>query len=405
MRTFISVSEALHAVLDHCSPLPTEVIPLDQSLGRTLALDVRSDEMIPPFDNAAMDGYAVRTDDIKTVPMEFPVWDEVPAGKMLSTPLPEQVAVRIMTGAPLPPEADAVVPREQVEEMGADRRRVRFLHIPARDQHVRRAGEDVRPGQLVFRAGERITPPVVGMLAGLGVVSVPVARSPSVQVIATGSELVDAAHSPGPGSIRDSNGPALCAQARACGADPVERRLVHDDAHALGKTLSLALDADVVVVSGGVSVGDYDHVKEVLTKLGVDLVFWKVRQRPGKPLTFGVRGNTLVFGLPGNPVSSAVCFDQYVRPALLALQARRALVRPRTVARLTEPIHKAAGLHHFVRGIAAFDNEMGPIVRPTGPQGSNLYSSMVVANCLIHVGEGMENPPPGSAVEFEWLDW
>lgn len=403
MREFISFEEALTIVLEHAAPGPTEHVPLRDAQARTLAAPVVSDADIPPFANSAMDGFAVRSDDLETIPVVLEVAQDIPAGSVPREPVAPGTCARIMTGAPVPAGADAVVPVEWTEPAGDGA--VRFNRDIGAGDNVRAAGEDVRRGARVLDAGEVITPPVIGMLATLGVAAVPVRRRPKVAVIATGDELVDAAETPRPGQIRNANGPALAAQVLSAGGEALPPLHAADDRTSLQRVVERALEADVLLFSGGVSVGDYDFVKEVLDAMGTRFLFWKVRQRPGKPIAFGRMAERLVFGLPGNPVSSAMCFEQYVRPALARMLGRQSVVRPRFPATLTAAMPKKAGLHYFARGVAAFGDDRRLHVRDTGPQGSNLYSSVVKANCIIHLPEPMEHPQAGTPVDVEWLGW
>lgn len=400
---FISVAEARQMIRAALSTMPRMRVPYQTALGYTLAEPLVGQAAIPPFDNSAMDGFAVRMADLHTLPATLPVGEDIPAGKAPQYPVRPGTCARIMTGAPLPEGADAVVPVEWTEPTDTG---IRFLKAPTLHQHMRRAGADVQPGDVLAEAGTVITPPTIGMLATLGVADVLVHRPPRVGVLATGDELVDVEAPLGPGQIRNANGPALAAQIRHAGGEAVYVGHAPDQAAAIQQALHEALaGADALVISGGVSVGDYDLVKQELDRMGLALHFWKIRQRPGKPMAFGVLGTTPVFGLPGNPVSSAVCFDQYVRPALAYMLGRTATLRPLVPARLAEPVVKKPGLHYFVRGIATFDDAGRLTVRTTGPQGSNLYSSFLRANCLVHLPEPLENPPAGTPVEIEWLWW
>ena len=404
MKKFISVAEARSIILGEIAPLPAERVAWTEALGRTLAESIRSRDNIPPFDNSAMDGYAVRTDDLRTLPAMLPVIEDIPAGVFPEKTVVPGTCARIMTGAPFPDGADAVAPVEWTE--AAEDHAVRFNQAPTPGQHVRAAGQDVQDGELVFEPGQVVTPPTIGMLMTLGYPEVVVAQQPRVAVISTGDELVDASEALRPGKIRDSNGPALMAQVISAGGAPLPPLRADDSEQSIRAVVEQALEADVLLFSGGVSVGDYDFVKQVLDEVGMELLFWKVRQRPGKPLAFGLLRDRYVFGLPGNPVSSAICFEQYVRPALAKMQGRRELLRPRHAARLAAPTPKKARLHYFARGLAFFDEADGRLlVRDTGPQASNLYSSMVKANCLFHMPEDMVDPPVGAPVEVEWLDW
>ena len=402
MKQFIPFLEARQLVLAHMPTQPPESVALSSALGLTLAEAVISRDTIPPFDNSAMDGFAVRVEDFGKVPVSLAVIEDIPAGHFPNETVTPGTCARLMTGAPFPNGADAVVPVEWTE---ADGERIQFNRAPALGQHVRKAGEDVMPGQCLIEAGEVVTPPVVGMLATLGYAEVLLRRPPRVAVLATGDELVDVSELPGPGQIRNSNGPALAAQVQNAGGLSHLLPIARDNRPDIRRRIEAALEADVLVVSGGVSVGDYDLVKQELDAQGLDLLFWKARQRPGKPIAFGLLQGRPVFGLPGNPVSSAMCFEQYVRPALAQMLGRRQIFRPRQPAVLDVPIRKQAGLHHFVRGLVRFDASGQVAVRTTGAQGSHLYSSVVKAECIIHLPEAMEHPPAGTPVEIEWLRW
>ena len=403
MRQFISVEEARSIILGQMDALPAECVAWNEAVGRTLAEAIRSHDNIPPFDNSAMDGYAVRSADLQSLPVLLSVIEDIPAGTFPQQTVVPGTCARIMTGAPFPEGADAVAPVEWTEA-GEDGQ-VRFNRAPQPREHVRDAGQDVKAGELVFASGQVVTPPVVGMMMTLGYPTVAVAQRPRVAVISTGDELVDASEALGPGKIRDSNGPALAAQVVSAGGEALPPFHARDNPESICAVVKAALDADVLLFSGGVSVGSYDFVKQVLDEMGMELLFWKVRQRPGKPLAFGLLQGRRVFGLPGNPVSSSICFEQYVRPALAKMLGRRTLLRPRHAARLSAPTPKKPGLHYFARGIASFDDAGRLRVRDTGPQASNLYSSMVKANCFFHMPEAMEDPPINTPVEVEWLDW
>ena len=403
VQTFISVEEARRIELAAVGEQPVERVPLDAALGHTMTRAIESRDTIPPFDNSAMDGYAVRAADVQDVPVTLPVAGEVLAGTVPEHPLSPGTCVQIMTGAPAPEGADAVVPVEWTEpaEDGA----VRIERAPDAGQYVRPAGQDVQSGERMFDTGQVVTPPVIGMLATLGHAEVAVRVSPRVAVVSTGDELVEIDQALGPGQIRNSNGYALAAQVRTAGAEPMPPLLARDDETDIRRVIEEALSADMLLFSGGVSVGEYDLVKQVLDAMGMEMHFWKVRQRPGKPLAFGTLQGTPVFGLPGNPVSSAMCFDQHVRPALATMLGRQPVLRARHPAVLDAPSPKVEELHHFARGTATFGDDGRLHVRDTGPQASNLYSSVVRANCIIHLPEGLAEAPAGTEVEIEWLDW
>lgn len=403
MRTFITVEEARQAVLEPLGVLPAETVALADAHGRTLAEDAVSDVDAPPFDNSAMDGYAVRGADLQRAGAELRVTGGVRAGEWPTGTVDPGCCWRITTGAPVPPGADTVVPVEQTEEAGPDR--VRVLVDSPVGRHVRAAGRDLRTGDRVVAAGTVVSPAVAGILAMVGRARVEVRRPPTVAIITTGDELVAPDRMPGPGQIRDSNGAALAAQAAAAGGRTAVVRHAPDDPEATAEALEQARRCDVIVFSGGVSMGSHDIVRGILEHAGMEPLFWKVRQRPGKPLSFGLLDGKPVFGLPGNPVSSAVCFDQYVRPALAVLLGRQDVWRPRHPAVLDERIPKPPGLHVFARGITTVGADGRLHVRPTGPQGSNLFTSVLRANSLVHLPAGLDGAEAGQTVEIEWLTW
>jgi molybdopterin molybdotransferase len=403
LPVYISVAEAEEAIAGEVAPLPMEECVVEEALGRVLAEDITATDQIPPFDNSAMDGFAVRSCDVTHSGTVLKVIEDIPAGSWPAQSVHMGECARIMTGAPVPPGTDAVVPVEDTETAGKDE--VLILSVPQTGQHVRYKGEHIQPGRRILRRGDPVTPSAIGMLATLGVTSVRIFGAPTVAVIATGDELVEPSEEMYLGSIRNSNGPALSAQAAALGCNVLQPRVARDDLDDTRARLQEVLSADVIVLSGGVSVGEYDHVKEAMSSIGIELLFWKVRQKPGKPLVFGLAGKSLVFGLPGNPVSSAVCFERYVRPAIRGLMGYHAIQRERVPAILVEPVKKRSGLYYFARGKMSYDKEGRVIAWPTGPQGSNLYASVVLAECLIHLPEHLENPGKGTRVEIETVDW
>ncbi|GMQ83079.1 MAG: molybdopterin molybdotransferase MoeA [Rhodothermia bacterium] len=403
MRTFISFQEARRVVMEAAAPLGNESVSLREAAGRTLAQAVVSSEDIPPFNNSAMDGYAVLAEDCASAPVWLEVVADIPAGRLYDGEIQPATCARIMTGAPLPSGADAVVPVEKTREEGGH---VWIDEAPAKGVHVRLVGEDVKKGEKVFNPGCVITPPVVGMLATLGFNPVSVVKRPEIVVISTGDELVASSKTPGPGQIRNSNGPALAAQVESAGG--VAKAVLHapDNPEDIRKAVEAGMGGDIFLFSGGVSMGAYDYVRTELENMGATWDFWKVNQRPGKPLVFGRYEDTLLFGLPGNPVSSAMCFEMYCRPLLARMLKRDKEFRDLQPAILSHPMKKVKGLYYFARGIV---DDAGPdgirMVRDTGPQGSNLYSSVVNANCIIHLLEDMENPEEGTEVLIETLDW
>lgn len=403
MRSFISFEDAQTAVLDPIVPVGTETVALSNARGRTVRETVTSPGRVPPFDNAAMDGYAVRADDVTTDGTVLPLAFSTTSGTG-PDPLPPDACAQITTGHPLPPGADAVVRKERTEpDSDGETDRVRFMTVPTRGQNVRPAGEDVAVGDTVLPAGTAIGPSDAGVLASVGATELTVSRRPRVLVLVTGSELVDAATEPGPGQIRDANGPSLALRVESGGGEARVCRSPDDEGtlrSILADTLS---STDLLLVSGGMSVGHDDLVLQVLDDLGMDLRFWKVRQRPGKPVAFGVLDDRPVLGLPGNPVAAAVCFEAYARPALAALLGQREVLPTLHTAVLDEGYRVKEGYHYLTRGVARTDDAGQVRVRTTGPQGSGIATSMRDANCLIHLDEDTVDPEPGHLVSIQWL--
>ena len=404
MKDFVSVREAREIILEHsrdrARDWPEESVALLDAMGRTLAKDIHSADNHPSFASSAMDGYAIGAG---SPDQSYRVRGESRAGHPFKGELEVGEAVRIATGAVVPKGTRTVVPVEQVEhETSAI---VSFWSIPADGTHIREPGKDVGRGELVVRRGSVVGASVIPMLAMLGIDPVLVQKHPRVRILTTGDELVDANRPDplGPGMIRDSNAPGLAAMALTVGATVVGHSRAADTPRDLTRHLIEAMDSDVILISGGVSVGAHDHVRDVLSHAGVELLFWRVRQRPGKPLAYGTNGSTAVFALPGNPVSSAICFDQYVRPAIYRLLGREVSDTRFGTAVLAEPLEFKRGLYNFVRGRAEPDQQGILEVRPTGSQDSNLISSITRANCLIHIEEDVEQLETGDVVRIEWF--
>lgn len=331
----LTVDAALRLVLENAQPLESEEVPLAECVGRVLAENVAADVDMPPFDRAMMDGYALRAADARLAPVALRVAGEVRAGQHPSRALEPGQAVRVMTGAPLPPGADAV---QQVEKTRPEAGQVVLLEPVEPGQNVAPLASEVRAGQSVLAQGLVLDPSAVAVLASFGVSRPRVGRRPSLALLVTGDELVDVNERPHAGRIRNSNGYALAAQAASAGAQVRALGVVRDEQPAIEEALRRGLAADVLAVSGGVSEGVYDLVEPALARCGVELLFTKVAIKPGAPLVFGRRGATLVFGLPGNPVSAQVTFDVFVRAALLRLQGARSVSRPRVLAELLAPL-------------------------------------------------------------------
>jgi molybdopterin molybdotransferase len=334
-----TIEEARSIVLAEAARTPLEACPLVKSLGRVLAEDLVAAHDVPPFDNSAMDGYAVVASDTAGSTPEIPatlrLTETIPAGHEGSFRVSKGEAARIMTGAPLPGGADAVVQLEVTKEAGDS---VLIFEQVKMGKNVRPAGGDVTTGSTVLKAGTVLGPAEIGMAASLGFSALPVHRLPKVAVVLTGSELVEVGQPLGPGQIHNSNGYALRALCQQLGIEPDVLGIVADDLAATKTLMAKGLDYDVLLTSGGVSVGAFDFVKEAQAELGVEQLLWGVAMKPGKPLVFGKRGSTLVFGLPGNPVSAMVSFELFVRPALLTLMGHRNTGRPIHKATIIEDV-------------------------------------------------------------------
>ncbi len=399
----IPVEEFRARVLAAVPVLDAETVPLPELRGRVLAEDVVAADDIPPFANSAMDGYAVRAADVAGAganhPVTLPVVEHVPAGRVPRRAIGPGEAARIMTGAMLPAGADAVV---MVEETDGGNREVMIRRAASAGDNVRPAGESVCRGETVLERGSIIGPAHVGMLATLGHIRARVARRPRVALLSTGDELVPPEASPGPGQIRDSNRYGLIAQVAAFGALPIDLGLVADNEKELRAAIAQGLAvADCLVTSGGVSVGDADLTRRVLTDFG-EIVTLRVAIKPGMPQAFGLAGGKPVFGLPGNPVSSLVVCDQFVRPALRKMAGHTQLLRPRQTAVMAEPLQKPAGKTHFLRAIV--DERAGTLVaRLTGPQGSGNLRSLVLANALVILESEVTRVAAGENVSVELL--
>jgi molybdopterin molybdotransferase len=399
----LSVAEARDFVLKSIREVDVRALPILGALGLTLGQDIVASDNIPPFDNSAMDGYAVKEEDIRTAsrdkPASLKVVGDLPAGKAPGGALGGGEAVRIMTGAPIPEGADTVVPVEMTEPDGE---RVLVMEYLSTGANVRRAGEDVKAGRTVLRTGTLIGPPELGMLASLGHAEVSCYRRAVAGIISTGDELLPVDSELAPGKIRDSNSYTVYAMVKEAGAEPLRLGIVGDQAEALEKAILDNVDrVDLFVTSGGVSVGDYDMVKDVLDKVG-EMNFWKVAMRPGKPQAFGhVKGKPL-FGLPGNPVSVMVSFEQFVRPALLKMMGRRDLFRPRVDAVLDTPLGRKKGRAEFIRVIVEWRDGCYH-ARVTGPQGSGILTSMVAGNALAVLPADAGRVEAGELVQVELL--
>ena len=399
------IERACELVLARVSPLPSEEVALRNCIGRHLAADVASGEDIPAFDNSAMDGYAVRSADVAAATTDRParlrLAGESSAGHPAEAEVGAGEAFAISTGAAVPGGADAVV---RVEDTSRDGEEVLVGAAVPGGNNIRRAGEDVRAGARVLSAGARLGAAEVGAIAAVGHPAATCARRPRLALLLTGDELVEPGEPLGPGQIRDSNAYAVPPLAEAAGAEVVSIEIAPDHHEGTLAALDRALRADVVVVCGGISVGEHDHVRPALAELGAEEVFWRVALRPGKPTYFGIGpGGKPVFGLPGNPVSAMVTFLLFARPALIAMQGGDPASH-RVEAALTERYETVAGRAEAIRvGLEA--GRGGWEATPTGPQGSHVLTSMIGADGLAVVPTEVDVVEAGDPVTVELLGW
>jgi molybdopterin molybdotransferase len=401
----LSLEEAQERVLSAFEPLATRRVPILEATGRVLAQDVRAAVDIPPHANSSMDGYAVQAANTagasSETPVRFRVVGDLPAGYLPQQGVTSGTVVRIMTGAPLPPGADAVVKVEDTETAGE------YVNVFAEvkpGNYVRPVGEDVRKGTLVLSRGTRLRPQEIGMLAALGRAEVLVSRKPRVAILATGDELVAIDAPLAPGKIRNTNSYSNAAQVIEHGGQPVLLGIARDTVRELTAKIEAGLnhEVDLFLTSGGVSVGDFDLVKDVLAAEG-EMDFWRVRMKPGKPLAFGHIRGVPILGLPGNPVSVMVSFEMFARPALLKMQGVADWRRPTVEATLMEEITHKDERRHFVRvRLVWWDGEYHAHL--TGAQGSGILSSMVKANALAILPEEWDHAPAGARVAVMVLD-
>ncbi len=413
----IPVEEALAEILCHVQPLEPERLPILETLGCVLAETITSDINIPPFDNSGMDGFAVRSADVAgasaATPVRLRVIDSVAAGYVAGATVEPGTAIRIMTGAPLPEGADAVVPYEDTsdfsrakeERLQSPSTEVEVLCPAGPQDNVRPAGEDIHAGERVLEEGRLIRPQEIGVLASLGHPTALVHRRPRVAILATGDELLEVHEPLAPGKIRNSNEYTNAALVLRTGGIPIRLGIARDTKAELTAKIreGLSQGADLFLTSGGVSVGDYDVVKDVLGTEG-QMQFWQVMMKPGKPLAFGLlRGGVPLIGLPGNPVSAMVSFEQFARPAILKMMGRSHLGKPAVQAVLGEDVRNS-GRRGFVRVIVTREGDTYR-ARTTGEQGSGVLTSMSKANGLAVIPEGARLAAAGTVVTVQMLDW
>jgi molybdopterin molybdotransferase len=400
----ITVEKALQSIFLNFHPLGLEKVNILDARARVIGEDVFATRNIPPADNSAMDGYAVRHIDTKGAtrvnPLRLKVIEEIPAGKVPQKRLKKGEASRIMTGAIIPDAADAIVRQEDTKKIG----KTVIIYTSVKEgQDIRFAGEDVQKEELVISKGNVVSPAQIGMLASLGRAFVSVYQKPRVAIIATGDELVDIENDPPPAKIVNSNSYSLAAQVMECGAIPLMLGIAKDKKSELQEKFKTALHADLIISSGGGSVGDFDFVKDVMGEIGNAMHFWQVAMKPGKPLAFGSIKGIPTFGLPGNSVSAMVSFEQFVRPYLLKMQGHTKIFRQTIKALSSQEIQKKKGVKHFIRAVVKKEKNQY-MAAITGEQGSGILKSMVLANALIALKENETKVKKGDPVTVQLLD-
>lgn len=413
-QEYLTVADALTLVLEGIDVLPAEEVPLTNALGRVLARPLVAEDSLPPFANSSMDGYAVRAADVtgagEDEPVTLRVVGEVAAGQVPEVTVDAGTSTRIMTGAPLPPGADAVIPVEDTSEPWRDPSRrlpeeiAVYREVQAGD-YVRYPGEDIEAGTEVLPAGHVTRAQEIGVLASLGMATVTVIRRPRVGILPTGDELISVTEPLQPGKIRNSNGYAQTAQVQELGAVAVPLGIARDTEEDVRAKLNAGLEAgvDLFVSSAGVSVGAYDVVKAVLEAEG-NVGFWRVRMRPGKPLAYGKYGGVPYLGLPGNPVSAMVSFERFARPAILKMAGHQRLQRPQIEVEMLDDI-TSDGRETYARAKVEKRSDGAYVASLTGRQGSHIMTSLVKANALVVVPEGVEHVRAGEMLKALMIDW
>lgn len=397
MPTF---EEARRIILDRIAPLGIERVGLLDSLGRVIAGEVVAPWDMPLCDNSAMDGFAVRAADCSTVPVTLNVTGYIPAGGEVCGPVEPGCAIRIMTGAPIPPGCDAVVPVEETEDNGA----AVTLKEPVKPrQHIRFRGEDMATGSVAITAGTLIRPPEISMLASFGKAVVPVYRRAQVAILSTGDELIELGEPPVPGKIVNSNALSLAAAVKEIGAIPLILGIARDNPESHREKMIEGLKADALITSAGVSAGDRDFVREVLGELGVTQLFWRVDIKPGGPTAFGVKDGKPVFSLPGNPVSTMVTFEEFARPALLKMMGHRRVIKPYIRAILQGEVRKKPGKINFLR-VRLTSREGRYLAHSSGDQNTGILKTMLRCNALALLPADRTEFKAGDEVELHILD-
>ncbi|WP_321367318.1 gephyrin-like molybdotransferase Glp [uncultured Desulfuromusa sp.] len=371
----ISFYEARQQILDTVPLLDIETVPLIKAAGRAVAEDITANQPLPAFDNSAMDGYAVRTEDCSKGTV-LPVIGSLPAGEVSAGTAQPGVAVKIMTGAPVPQGADAVIPLENCK---TEHNQITIMQTVKKGDHIRWTGEDIRPGDLIIPAGTPLRPAEISLLASLRQATIPVRRQVRVAVLATGDELQEIDELPFKGGVVNGNSWALAAAIQEIGAVPLIIGIARDNLPDLRQKVTAGLKADVLITSAGVSAGDHDLVRKVLEEFKVKEIFWKLKIKPGHPTAFGIREQTPVFSLPGNPVSTLLTFEEFVRPALLKMMGHHNILKPLYRATLTEPIKKKKGRLQILRVAVTLDPNGEMLVSSAGDQNTGIQRTLVAS--------------------------
>jgi molybdopterin molybdotransferase len=404
-KKLLPVDEAIRIVLEDIHPLGTERVFTENACGRVLAEDVVSTRDIPYSDNSAMDGFAVISEDLKGVDEKNPrllkIVEELPAGRVPSKRINSGECAKIMTGGIMPEGADAVVMVEDTEPVDTHTVRVkRSVHI---GENVRFRGEDIKSGSVVLKEGTKLRPQEIGLLSALGKSNITVYQRPVVGILSTGSEIINIDEEISTGKVVDSNSYTLCSSVKMAGGIPLALGIARDTTDEIKRKILNTRAVHALITSGGVSVGEFDLVKDLFNEIGCNMKFWKVAIKPGKPFAYGLLNGIPLFGLPGNPVSSFVAFEVFVRPALLRMQGMKNVFRRQFSAVMTRNFKNKPGRKHFVRGILEWDGDKLK-VKPSGEQGSAMLSTLVSANCFIVIPQDRGDIKAGESVNVIQLD-
>ena len=395
----LSYYEARDLIIESVQPLSVEKVSLLDAAGRAVAEDIVANQPLPLFDNSAMDGYAVRAEDC-SAGVTLPLQGYLPAGGKLDCKVTPGTAVKIMTGAPIPPGADAIVPFEETEEAED---KVTIVGKVKKGDHIRWKGEDIKPGDKIIDAGTVLRPAEISLLASFGMSVVRVHRLVRVAILSTGDELQELDEIRFEGGIINSNSWALAAAIREIGAEPVMLGIARDNLESLREKLSDGLQADVLITSAGVSAGDRDYVREVLDELGVEQKFWKINIKPGKPSAFGMRDATPVFSLPGNPVSTMITFEEFVRPALLKMMGHKTLLKPIFKAKLQEPVKKKIDRLQLMRVAVELNDEGEMVIASSGDQNTGILRTMIYAQGIALLAADKDYYAAGEKLDVHLL--